>query len=76
MCPVCKSDQVSRSKQRRFADVFMRLWGMQPYRCRECQSRFYLPSQLDSKIAADRAWLHDVEEGERSPHTSHSDRRH
>ncbi len=38
----------------------MRLWGMKPYRCRECQTRFYLPSELGSKIAADRAWMHDV----------------
>ena len=67
MCPRCKSDQVSRSRKRRFfADFFMQLWGMKAYRCRECQTRFYLPSHMEEKIAAQRAWLHDVSDAEES----------
>lgn len=65
MCPRCKSYQVSRSRQRKLVDLFMQLWAMKPYRCRECQTRFYLPSQLEAKIAAERAWLRDVTAAER-----------
>ena len=57
MCPKCKSDHISRSKSWRVSDPFMRVWGMVAYRCRECQSRFYLPKSLDTKVAAEREWV-------------------
>lgn len=63
MCPRCRSDHISRSRRWKFVDLFMRLWGMRPYRCRECHSRFYMPSKLAFKIASERSWVHHVESG-------------
>ena len=61
MCPKCRSDQVSRSKSWRIPDLFMRMWGMRAYRCRECQSRFYLPTNLDTKLVAQQEWVKESE---------------
>jgi hypothetical protein len=41
-------------------DLFARVFGMKPYRCRQCMRRFYLPSRLDQKIRRERAWLRAV----------------
>jgi hypothetical protein len=57
MCPKCRSDHVSRSKTWRISDLFMRVWGMWAYRCRECQTRFYLPKNLETKVSAERDWV-------------------
>jgi hypothetical protein len=35
----------------------MRFWGMRPYRCHECRSRFYLPKNIGDKIVAEREWV-------------------
>ncbi len=74
MCPRCKSTDIGWSRRRKLADFFMAIWRMKPYRCRECQSRFYLPSRLDIKIAAELAWRHDVENGQHSKHVRDSGR--
>jgi hypothetical protein len=34
---------------------------MCPYRCRECNKRFYLPARMDRKLRRERAWLESVE---------------
>jgi len=39
----------------------MRMWGMRAYRCRECQSRFYLPTNLDTKLVAQQEWVKESE---------------
>ncbi len=43
MCPRCKSNQVSRSKRRKFLDMFMWFLGMKAYRCRDCQRTILCP---------------------------------
>jgi hypothetical protein len=66
MCPRCRSTDLSRSRSWRFSDVFAGLFGMKPFRCRQCMKRFYLPSRVAQSIDKDRDWLHEVQEGKRS----------
>lgn len=42
----------------------MRMWGMRAYRCRECQSRFYLPMSLDTKLTAEREWVKEIDKSQ------------
>lgn len=72
MCPRCRSNEVSRSKSWRFRDILARAWGMKPFRCRQCQKRFYLPSRLEEGIEAEHAWLQSVR---REKERQHQERR-
>jgi hypothetical protein len=67
MCPRCNSAEVRPSKKWKFTDILMRLWGMKPYRCKECQARFYLPVAVGRKVEAEHAWVREVLEDENSP---------
>ena len=46
MCPSCCSKQISRSRNKKFADRFMLWLGKTPYRCRECNKRFYIEKEV------------------------------
>lgn len=61
MCPRCLSGDVSRSKSWKLGDPFMALFRMRPFRCRQCQTRFYLPSARAGQIERERAWMREVE---------------
>ncbi len=62
MCPRCKSEEIRRSRSRNFfLDIPMLLAGMQAFRCRECNKRFYAKRDLAAKLRARRAWLRSVE---------------
>ncbi len=74
MCPRCQSPEVGRSHRRRLGDLFMRLWGMKPYRCRQCRSRFYLPSRFESKLKAQGSWLRSIHAEPTPPQSSSSHR--
>lgn len=65
MCPRCLSSDVSRSKSWKPGDPFMALFRMRPFRCRQCQSRFYLPAARAGQIERERAWMREVEKHER-----------
>jgi hypothetical protein len=39
----------------------MRMWGMKPWRCRECMRRFYLPRNLDRKLLREHEWLREID---------------
>lgn len=54
MCPSCNSKQISRSRSKKFADGLMIWMGKHPYRCRECNKRFYI-----AKDIAERAQRED-----------------
>ena len=57
MCPRCHSAEVSASRSFRVRDLFMKLWGMKAFRCRECNKRFYLPEFFSGSIESRRLWL-------------------
>jgi hypothetical protein len=56
MCPVCHSAHVSPSKRQKFLDLFMRILGQKPVRCRDCNSRFYVPARIAKSIKQQRKW--------------------
>lgn len=56
MCPVCHSAHVSPSKRHGFLDLFMRVVGQKPVRCRDCNSRFYVPAEIAKNIRQQRKW--------------------
>jgi transposase-like protein len=72
MCPRCKSSDVSRSRTRKLGDYVMALFRMRPYRCRECQTRFYVPASYARQIDRERAWLREVEKHRRDRTSSQS----
>ncbi len=41
-CPHCGSASIRTSWKRVFRDPFLRIFGIRPYRCRICRTRFYL----------------------------------
>jgi transposase-like protein len=49
MCPRCNSQEISRSRGRKFADRLMLWMGKHPYRCRECHKRFYIAQHLGER---------------------------
>jgi hypothetical protein len=62
MCPVCHSGNVSPSKRPKLFDFFMGMVGQKPLRCRECNSRFYVPARRLKDIKKHREWLADARE--------------
>lgn len=40
-CPVCKTKEARRSRQRYVADYFLIVFGVHPWRCLECHARFH-----------------------------------
>ena len=60
MCPNCDSANITPSKQRRLRDVFFRPFGQVAYRCRDCKTRFYIPSRLEEEATRRREWLLSV----------------
>jgi hypothetical protein len=40
-CPKCSSQNIRISRHSHWNDVFYRIQGEQPYRCRSCRHRFY-----------------------------------
>jgi uncharacterized protein with PIN domain len=50
LCPRCSSELVRRSRRRNLRDRVMSLFSRLPYRCDECDLRFY--SELDSLSVA------------------------
>jgi C4-type Zn-finger protein len=40
-CPVCKSSAARRSRRQHFGDYVFSVLGVYPWRCKECESRFY-----------------------------------
>lgn len=75
MCPSCKSDEVSRSKRRKFLDLLMWFLGMKAYRCRECNRRFYVPARVDRKLREQKKWLRDVQQDPKASRSSRSRKR-
>lgn len=61
MCPRCQSADVSRSHSHKLRDLFMALFRMRPFRCRQCQTRFYLPAARASQVERERAWMREAE---------------
>ena len=42
ICPYCKSTHVSRSARKGFFErVVIALFSLRPYRCKECEGRYY-----------------------------------
>ncbi len=41
ICPRCRSNRCRRSKRRSFRDYFIGLSGVRPWRCRDCELRFF-----------------------------------
>jgi predicted RNA-binding Zn-ribbon protein involved in translation (DUF1610 family) len=41
VCPECGEEKVRRSRRRTLLDYLLSLSGLRPYRCRECNQRFY-----------------------------------
>jgi hypothetical protein len=64
MCPRCRSNDISPSRSWKLGDPFMALFRMRPFRCRQCQTRFYLPASLGDHIKQEREWMHEVQERE------------
>ncbi len=61
MCPTCQSTRVRRSKRRSLRDRIMKLAGMSPYRCRDCQKRFYVNASTDVTLQNDRRRQKELE---------------
>jgi C4-type Zn-finger protein len=40
-CPVCKSKEARRSRRQYTADYVFSAFGVYPWRCRKCETRFY-----------------------------------
>jgi C4-type Zn-finger protein len=40
-CPVCKSNDARRSRRQGAADYFFSIFGLYPWRCKKCETRFY-----------------------------------
>jgi hypothetical protein len=40
-CPVCRSETIRRSGRRNFFERVWSLVGRYPYRCHDCQTRFF-----------------------------------
>jgi ribosomal protein L37AE/L43A len=49
-CPHCSSEIVRRSRRRNFRDRMMSIVSRLPYRCEECDLRFY-GSPVETRIA-------------------------
>ena len=46
-CPYCRSTKVRRSQRKGFVElVVLPMFGILPYRCQECDQRFY--AKIDS----------------------------
>ena len=56
MCPRCHSTSVRRSRITTIRDVVMRWFHMRPYRCRDCNRRFYVAKEVDQRIRREQAW--------------------
>ncbi len=56
MCPSCHSNDISRSRKRKLKDSFMRWMGKVPYRCRDCQKRFYVNVDVDRRLRRAQEW--------------------
>lgn len=48
-CPVCQSEDVRASWSTRITDVFHRLRGRVPFRCRQCRQRFFAALSVAEK---------------------------
>jgi hypothetical protein len=40
-CPHCRSTDVTRSRTRGFLERAARVFGLRPFRCRDCYDRFF-----------------------------------
>jgi len=51
-CPSCGASDVRESHSRNVSDALLGLFGMVPYRCRACRSRFHKrpPSEDDEEF--------------------------
>jgi len=46
ICPNCGNAKIRLSEHRHWNDVFQRIMGRLPYRCRECRHRFYASASI------------------------------
>lgn len=46
ICPVCGNAKIRLSEHSHWNDVFQRMMGLLPYRCRECRHRFYASASI------------------------------
>lgn len=70
VCPVCKSPNLRPARRRKLFDMFMRVVGQRPVRCRECHSRFYLSSLLIRQIKQRRDWARAARAKQKSSQAS------
>ena len=65
-CPICRSRSIRRSSRRNFMEKLWSLSGRYPYRCHDCQTRFYAMRPPDKDVAKaedkDSAVHHDEDE--------------
>jgi transposase-like protein len=54
MCPACKSTRVRRSQSHLWRDRLMKFAGFLPYRCRDCQKRFFVDDLTDTRLQRER----------------------
>lgn len=47
ICPNCGNAKIRLSEHPHWNDVFQRIVGRQPYRCRDCRHRFYAPKSSE-----------------------------
>jgi hypothetical protein len=55
-CPRCHSPNLKLSRHKGVLDVFAKAFGFLPCRCVECETRFFLPSELAKAAAARRGF--------------------
>ncbi len=52
-CPVCKGKNARRSRRQKVTDYLLSVFGVYPWRCRDCHTRFYArPMSLSDSLHA------------------------
>jgi predicted RNA-binding Zn-ribbon protein involved in translation (DUF1610 family) len=41
VCPVCHSEKIRRSRRRGFSEIVLSFFGVLPWRCESCETRFH-----------------------------------
>jgi hypothetical protein len=54
-CPSCGSSEIRASRHAHWSDVFERVRGQVPLRCRKCRHRFYALKSMAGKELASRS---------------------
>lgn len=58
ICPQCSKARVRRSRRRTVTDHLLRLFGLRPYRCHECDYRYHARGQTRAQRSRWARWAH------------------